>query len=157
MLPAKTARARSVGTKLTDEEYGRLESLLAECAGTASAGDHADDLGGGCGEVDLLVQIGEGEMCPDGLQVERVFHVGGGSEQPAAVGLAGIQLGADALRGHQQVLADRLNGAVVLELAAAVVGLGEGESTSTIKLGLSSVSRDSSRNRGSPQKATASG
>src|ERR1039458_6582802 len=81
-------------------------------------------LDGGCGEIHLLVQIGEGELRPDGLQVERVFHAGGGSEQPAAIGLAGIQLGAHALRGNQQVLADRLDGAVVLELAAAVVGLG---------------------------------
>ena len=30
MLPAKTARTRSVGTKLTEEEYGRLESKAAE-------------------------------------------------------------------------------------------------------------------------------
>jgi hypothetical protein len=30
MLPAKTARTRSVGNKLTEEEYGRLESLAAE-------------------------------------------------------------------------------------------------------------------------------
>ena len=30
MLPAKTARTRSVGTKLTEEEYGRLESLAAD-------------------------------------------------------------------------------------------------------------------------------
>jgi hypothetical protein len=30
MLPAKTARTPSVGTKLTEDEYGRLESLAAE-------------------------------------------------------------------------------------------------------------------------------
>ena len=30
MPPAKTARTRSVGTKLTAEEYERLESLGAE-------------------------------------------------------------------------------------------------------------------------------
>jgi hypothetical protein len=30
MLPAKTARTRSVGTKLTEEEYGRLESKASE-------------------------------------------------------------------------------------------------------------------------------
>ena len=30
MLPAKTARTRSVGTKLTEEEYRRLESKAAE-------------------------------------------------------------------------------------------------------------------------------
>jgi hypothetical protein len=29
MLPARTARSRSVGTKLTEDEYGRLESLAA--------------------------------------------------------------------------------------------------------------------------------
>ena len=29
MLPAKTARTRSVGTKLTEEEYRQLESLAA--------------------------------------------------------------------------------------------------------------------------------
>lgn len=27
MLPAKTARTRSVGTKLSEEEYARLEAL----------------------------------------------------------------------------------------------------------------------------------
>jgi hypothetical protein len=30
MLAARTARTRSVGTKLTEEEYGRLEALAAE-------------------------------------------------------------------------------------------------------------------------------
>jgi hypothetical protein len=30
MLPAKTARTRSVGTKLSEEEYARLESLAAQ-------------------------------------------------------------------------------------------------------------------------------
>jgi hypothetical protein len=30
MLPAKTPRTRPVGTKLAEEEYGRLESLAAE-------------------------------------------------------------------------------------------------------------------------------
>jgi hypothetical protein len=30
MLPAKTARKRPVGTKLTEDEYGRLESLAAK-------------------------------------------------------------------------------------------------------------------------------
>ncbi len=29
MLPAKTARTRSVGTKLSEEEYARLEALAA--------------------------------------------------------------------------------------------------------------------------------
>jgi len=30
MLPAKTARTRSVGTKLSEEEYARLEALAAQ-------------------------------------------------------------------------------------------------------------------------------
>src|ERR1019366_8945458 len=59
----------------------------------------AEALAGGRGEVDFLVQIGEREMHSDGLQVERVFQAAGESEQPAAIGLAGIQLGAHALRG----------------------------------------------------------
>jgi len=30
MLPAKTARTRSVGTKLSEEEYARLEALASQ-------------------------------------------------------------------------------------------------------------------------------
>ena len=45
------------------------------------------------GEVDFLVQIGEREVYPDRLQIERVFQAVGGSEQPAADTLAGVQPG----------------------------------------------------------------
>src|ERR1019366_9860159 len=67
------------------------------------------------------VQIGEGQVYPDRLQIERVFKAVGGSEQPAAETLAGVQLGPHAFRGDQQVLGDRLDGAVMLEFAHAVV------------------------------------
>ena len=62
MLPAKTARTRSVGTKLSEEEYGRLESLAANRGLTV-----------GEWVREVLLEIGQGAKPPAASPTEQAL------------------------------------------------------------------------------------
>jgi hypothetical protein len=62
MLPAKTARTRSVGTKLTEEEYRRLESKAAERGLTV-----------GEWVREVLLETGQGAKPPAASPTEQVL------------------------------------------------------------------------------------